>query len=65
MTLEDMLLAGDTNKVPLKKSVTEAHCNRLLNHWTSKIYQIFKFSSVSLMMIGFPETLRGRERENV
>ena len=37
------------------KSVTETHCNRIVNHWTSKIYQIFKPSLVSLTMIGFPE----------
>ena len=51
MTLEHALLVGDSNKILLRKSVTERHCNRLVNHWNSKIYQILKVSPVSLTMI--------------
>ena len=48
-----MILVGDSNEFPLKKSVTETHCNRLVNHQTLKMYQILKLLPVSLTMIGF------------
>ena len=33
MTLEIILLVGDSNQFLLKKSVTEIKYNRLVNHW--------------------------------
>ena len=48
-----MLLVGDSNEFLLKKSVTETHCNRLVNHRTLKIYQILKLLPGSLTMTGF------------
>ena len=33
-------VVGESNKFLLKKSVTETHCNKIVNHWTSKIYEI-------------------------
>ena len=40
MILEQMQLVGDSSKSMLKNSVTETHCNRIVSHWTPKIYQI-------------------------
>ena len=37
--LENPVL-GNSNKFLLKKSATETQCNRIENHWTSKIYEI-------------------------
>ena len=33
-------VVGDSNKFLLKKSVTETQGNRIVNYWTSKIYEI-------------------------
>ena len=46
----DQTVIGDSKKFLFKKSVTETHCNRLVNHWILKIYQILKLSTVSWTM---------------
>ena len=55
MTLGHMQLVGNSNKFLIDKSVTETYCNRLVNHGTSKIFQISKLSPVSLMTTGLKD----------
>ena len=35
-----MILVGDSNEFLLKKSVTDTHCNRLVNHRTFSLIKI-------------------------